>query len=168
MNRHGFTLIELLVVITLIGIVLAIATLNFSSMSRKAGIERQTREILADLNTARLDSIYRKQRHALILQPTSYIMKRYSSQDEPDTNGGDLTTGIVLSKTLPYQITTPSGGSLAGVFTEFDTRGFVANVGGNTTICVNPMYSGAAFDCIAVSAGRTNIGIMQGGSCVQQ
>ena len=167
MNRHGFTLIELMVVISLIGIVLAIATLNFSSMNRKAGIERQTREILADLNTARLDSIYRKQRHALILQPASYVMKRYSSQDEPDTNGGDLTTGIVLSKTLPYQITTPSGGSLSGVFIEFDTRGFVANVS-NTTICVNPMYTGAAFDCVVVSLGRTNIGNMQGGSCVQQ
>ena len=164
MNRHGFTLIELMVVISLIGIVLAIATLNFSSMNRKAGIERQTREILADLNTARLDSIYRKQRHALIFQPASYIMKRYSSQDEP-YHGGDLTKNIVLSKTLTYQITKESGSTLADRIIEFDTRGFTADM---ETVRVNPSYSGAAFDCIVISTGRTNIGNMQGGSCVQQ
>ncbi len=164
MNRHGFTLIELMVVISLIGIVLAIATLNFSSMNRKAGIERQTREILADLNTARLDSIYRKQRHAIIFQPNSYIMKRYSSQDEP-YHGGDLTKNIVLSKTLTYQITKESGSTLADRIIEFDTRGFTADM---ETVRVNPSYSGAAFDCIVISTGRTNIGNMQGGSCVQQ
>ncbi|HEY4745506.1 MAG TPA: type II secretion system protein [Desulfuromonadaceae bacterium] len=168
MNRHGFSLIELLVVIVLIGIVLTIATLNFSSMNRKAGIERETRELLTDLNTARLDSVYRKQRHAIIFQPNSYIMKRYSSQDESDQYGGDTTTGIVLSKTLPYQITKESGSSLADYPTVFDIRGFVSNVGGNFTIRVNPSYSGAAFDCIVISVGRTNIGTMQGGSCVQQ
>lgn len=163
MNPKGFSLTEIIVVMALMGIILAIAVPSYNQWQRKAAVERQTREIMADINTARMDSVFRKARHSVIFQPTSYIMKRYSSADE--ARNGDTGKGVVLSRTLPYQISKASGGTVAGEIVEFNIRGYTFDV---LTVRVNADNSGAAFDCIAVSEARTNIGKMEGSSCVQK
>lgn len=163
MNNRGFTLVELIVVVVIIGIISTIAMISFSSWNRKAQIERQTRELFTDLNSARTESIFQKKRHAVILQPGSFITKRYSSPDED--RFGDTTKGVVLSKNLAYSITRPSGSSLADRVIEFDVRGFTYD---KETISVNPFESGAQTDCIVISDGRINLGKMEGTSCVQK
>jgi prepilin-type N-terminal cleavage/methylation domain-containing protein len=149
MNRTGFALTELIVVMVIMGIVLSIATLSFNSMQRKAKIEAETREVFGDLNEARLNSIYLKKRHRITFQPTSYVMNRYSSDN--DANGTQL-----FSKNVPYQLSKASGASIADIFFEFDIRGFSTNT---NTIYVNPANSGAMFDCIVISQSRTNMGL---------
>lgn len=163
MNNRGFSLIELVVVISIIGILSSVAVMSFSSWMRKAQIEGQTREMLAEFNAARSESVFRKKRHAIILQPSSFIIKRYSSADESRT--GDTTRGVILTKQLAYSISRVSGSSLADRIIEFDIRGFTNDW---DTICVNPFYSGAQYDCIAISGGRVNIGKVEGADCVQK
>lgn len=161
MKAKGFTLIEIILVIIIIGIILAIAVPNYNQWMRKNQIERETRELLTDLNTARLDSIYRKTRHSIVLNPNNYIMKRYTSPNESSTAGG--TT--VLTKNLSYQISKMSG-AFSGEHIVFNTRGFVEM--GINTIKVNPSYSGAAFDCIVISVGRSNVGKVESNDCNQK
>ena len=162
MNRRGFSLIELIIVMAIIGTIMAIATVNFNSWQRKATIERQTRELHADLNTARTDSIFRKTRHSIVLNPNNYILKRYSSPDEDPTAGGT----VILRKDVSYVIS-PLSGTFTDLHIVFDTRGFVVALN-PPAIKVNPSASGAAFDCIVISTGRTNLGKVESNACVQK
>jgi prepilin-type N-terminal cleavage/methylation domain-containing protein len=163
MNNRGFSLVELVVIISIIGILSTIAALSFSSWMLKANIEKQTREMFTDLNSARSNSIYQKKRHGMILQPSSYIIKRYSSADESRT--GDATKGVILTKNLTYPITSESGGSLANQIIEFDIRGTTNDL---VDIRATPVNSGSPYDCIVISVTRINLGRMEGGACVQK
>jgi prepilin-type N-terminal cleavage/methylation domain-containing protein len=160
MNGKGFALTELIVVIAIIATLLTIATLNFSSMSKKAQIERQTRELFAELNQARMDSVFMKKRHKMIMQPNSYTFARFSSADEDRTAGG--TT--VRTKTVTYQMTKENGStSIANKIFEFDIRGFTNDL---DTIRINPSGTAAQVDCIVVHNGRTNLGKIESNACV--
>ena len=161
MKARGFALTELIFVIVIIGMLLAIAVPSYNQWQIKNGVERQTRELFADLNTARTDSIYRKTRHSIVLNPTAYIMKRYSSDNESATAGG--TT--VLTNNVKYEITKMSG-SFSGEHIVFNNRGFVEM--GLNTIKINSQNSNAAFDCIVISEGRTNVGKVESNVCVQK
>jgi prepilin-type N-terminal cleavage/methylation domain-containing protein len=158
MNNKGFSLIELLVIILIMGTLMSIVTLDFNSMQRKAHIERQTRELFADLNQARIDSQHSKLRHSIVMQPDSYTFKRYSSENESSNAGTILST-----RNVSYQITKGSGSAVANEITEFDIRGFT-NI--DDTYRINPVGTAAQVDCIVISVGRINLGKMEGTTCV--
>ena len=170
----GFSLVELIVVMAIIGILFSILTLNFNSMNRKAKIEQIARELVADLNMARSESIFRGKPHSLVINPTAtgYIFRRYSSLDEDRSstapNPATATTppyGVIMTKNVSYGLTQGAGTPFTDPIFMFDRNGFTTDL---NTIRVNLVDSGAAFDCVVVSASRTNIGRMEGGSCVQK
>lgn len=157
-NSKGFSLIELITVMAIMGILLSIVSLNFSSWQRKSQIERETRELYADINAARTESIFRKTRHRFTFQPNSYIYKRYSSENEPYTAGTEI-----LSRNVTYQLTRETGGDISDYSIEFDARGLVTGQNfssPNLTLRVNPVSSGAMFDCLIIHVARTNLGKM--------
>lgn len=163
LGTKGFSLIELLIVIAIVGIAAGVATLNFRQWVQKANIEKQTRELFGDLNEARLKSIYMKKRHSIVLYPNSYLFKEYSSENEYKTNGRTLYT-----KNTTYQIKTEAGTALNGNIVEFDIRGFTV-VPSNNTYRIDPINSGAAFDCVIIGDSRTNLGQMgSGNECKQK
>lgn len=160
MKNNGFSLIELIVTMAIMGILFGIATLSFFDWQRKAQIERQTREMHTDINSARMESIFRKTRHRVTFQPSSYVLRRYSSENEADTAGT-----IINSRNVTYQLTRVTGGDLSDVSIEFDARGLLT--GSNFSLRVNPVASGASFDCLIIHVARTNMGKMKddGTSC---
>lgn len=162
MNQRGFSLIELIVVMALTGILFSIVAINFNAWIRKAQIEKQTREFLTDLNLARSESVFRKRRHSIVLNSTAtgYAFRRYSSENEIRTSGTE-----VFTKSTSYQFSKKSGASAADLIFEFDIRGFTNDL---DTIRIDPVNSGAAFDCVAIAISRLNIGKMEGSSCVQK
>jgi type IV fimbrial biogenesis protein FimT len=168
-REQGFSLVELIVVLVIIGIIMGIAAISFSTWQRKAHIERQTRELLADFNTARTEALFRKKPHAIIMNPDAmgYVLRRYSSSDESRTSTPPAAE-IVQRKDVKFQFSKENGNSIADAIFQFDVTGFTSTPGDNDTIRVNPTNSGAAFDCVVVSTSRTNIGHMSsGGSCDQ-
>jgi type II secretion system protein H len=161
--KKGFSLVELMVVIAITGILMAAATLEFSSMNKKSQIEKQTREVFSDFNGARTESLFRKKRHSIVFNATGngYAFKRYSSENENKFAGT-----VVFNKTYSNQIKTETGGTIADNTTLlYDIRGFALDL---KTVRIDPVGSGAVVDCIVISASRTNLGQMSGGSCVQK
>lgn len=167
MSQRGFTLIELIVVLVVMGILLSIAALNFSDWMRKAQIEKQTRELFTDLNFARSESIFRKRRHSIVFDASAngYAFRRYSSENEGRATGGGI---LLFSKGTSYSFSRADGSSVANDIFQFDIRGFAPTPNDTGTIRINPMGSGAAFDCIVIATSRINIGKMEGSSCVQK
>jgi type IV fimbrial biogenesis protein FimT len=158
MHERGFSLIELLIVIALIAILLAIATIDFGTWSRKYQVERQTREMYADIMQARISALQRKQRVGIFFGPRQYVIRRYDTAE--DTDGE-----VVLTINLQNEIrrVTGSGTQAFDIDTqaiEFDTRGLTA-IGDQMQIAVMPLNVGSGGDnCIVVAVGRTNIGRM--------
>jgi len=159
-EENGFTILEVLAVLVIFGILSAIGTIAFNDWTKKYNIEKQTKELFSVINDARLRSIHSKKRHGIVLNPSQYVMRNYSSENE-----NRLAGRTILTKTVQYPLTKNSGGgTLAGDLFIFDTRGFIDN-GVGITILVNPANSGAAQDCIVLSEGRTNMGKLSNGVC---
>lgn len=160
MKPKGFALTEVIVVIAILATLLTIATIDFNSWTKKSQVERQTRELFADLNQARMDSFFMKKRHKVVMQPQGYVFYRFSSADESRTTGGTQ----LLSKTVSYQMTKENGTtSIADRIFEFDIRGFTNDL---DTIRVNATGISAQVDCIVVHYGRTNLGKIENNECV--
>lgn len=151
MRQNGFSLIELIVVMSIIGILLSIATLNFSQWQRKSGIENQTKMLYSDLMTVRSEALFRKQDRSITLTATQFSV----------FPGNDITAPPVLQRNLSFPVTwLPTGASLR---IDFDTRGIPAP---ERSICVEPDDNPGTYDSIVVSSTRIKMGKRQtGGAC---
>ena len=158
----GFTMVEILVVIVIIGILLRIATMQFSSMTSHKYIEKEAQQLESDINSVRTQAIFSKQRTAVSF-PTgsSYAFSKYSTMNDA---AGELTGTTAVKNAL----TASTGSSLAGQSILFDREGMASSTTLNLpfTIMVNPTNSGAVLDCVIIYNSRTNLGRMTNGTCV--
>jgi prepilin-type N-terminal cleavage/methylation domain-containing protein len=168
-GESGFSLVELIVAVGVIAILLALATLNFSKMTKKSQIEKETRQLFTDVNNARTQAMFSKKPSSIWFQPQSYNFVTYSSASEDPTVS---TNGKTVSTTsVTYLLTAANGTSIANTPVLFDVTGLTANYAtglpaNSLTIMVNPSGSGAAFDCVIIDVARTNMGNMQNGACI--
>lgn len=156
MRNRGFSLVELVTAIAIISTLVALSTIGFSNWTVKHNVEKQTKEMVSDINDLRLRAIHSKKRHVMILLPESYTFKKYSSEAET------IPSSLVFSKQIKYKIKQLDGSSVAGLSVEVDERGFTNNW---ITLWVDSTNDSAAYDCAIISAGRTNIGKKKGSSC---
>ena len=156
-ENAGFTLLEIIIVVAIVGILLALSTLHFSQMTLTRNIEKEARQLLADINTARTQAMYSKLPKAIIFQPSSYTFQTYSSMGEPQNAGTTISTTSVN-----YNLTFANGNPITGQTLYFNTGGMAASP---LTLRVNPTNSGASVDCIIIDTARTSLGGMVNGAC---
>lgn len=119
MDRRGFTLIELLIVITIIGILVGLSSLYFSRMVAERNVEKQTRELYADLMLVRQQAQTMKMTHRAKFTGSNLTVRRYT--DETDTTGT-----VVLNKTLSAAAPTLSSwASPSATEIEFNEQGIM-------------------------------------------
>lgn len=175
MNARGFSLTELMIVIGLIGIMLAMVSLNFRDWLQKYNIENQAREMVADLSSLRIQAIQTKSNQVAVLSANPKLMTfRSYTSEEPVT----LTTGReTFRKYFKYSvITRKSDGTLVPCYdVGFNIRGytndFQPSTGGGTfqsnqTILVQPTGTNASTDCLVITDTRINVGKYDGSNCV--
>ena len=170
MCRSGFTLIEMIITITIMGIVMGVATLNFNAWQAKHKMESQMREIFIDLNEARTNAFTQKKYYSIVFQPNSYVMKSYSTSQPTIYNIGTTTGTVVATKNLKYALSTrtDSGTTITSIVDTpviFDTSGITFNW---FTVTLDPSITdmgSASVNCLVISTARVNLGKMNGTTC---
>lgn len=157
LNRKGMSLIELVMVLAIAGTLLSLATMNFSQMRKKAKVDQVVRELQTDINTARLESVYKKSEHRLKFGDKDYELQRASYD-----NDGNTVWNTVFTKNVVFSLKLANGSPVANM--TFNIRGMTTD---QQTIVISGDGDGSA-DCIVVSIARTNLGKMTGGNCVHK
>ena len=161
-NNKGFTLVELLVVIAIIIALLSLAALAYNSYMVRYNIEKEIKDIYADLITARMRALYRNQQYLIQLATNSYTTYIDNDQDGQVDNPGDTPVDDLTKSGIIYNLTWNFGGNTSRIV--FDHKG-LANVNGRIRINRN---NDAEYDCINVANTRIKLGKWNGASCVNR
>lgn len=145
----GFTLLETLLVVAVVGILTAIATLNFRAYSLRYQSEAQTRLLHGELMKVRAQAVSRGRGGRVKLYPARFEI--YSSLTD-DTAG----SRPVLTQQLSFPITCTArrGSAATGFLIDFDHQGITFD---NCSICLDPEGTGAV-DSIKVYTTRISVG----------
>jgi type IV fimbrial biogenesis protein FimT len=158
MNQRGFTLTELIMVIVIAGILLAIVSMDFTRWTRRSGMEKQVRELYADLMFIRQEAMNTKQTHRAAFSSTNYVFKRYSTEF-------DVSGNQILSKQLSYPVTRSNWASPSSTEIEFNSKGIMIDPI-TKCICVFSKFD-PTMDSLVITQSRVSIGKInnQGGTC---
>jgi hypothetical protein len=151
-----------MVVVTLIGIILAMVTLNFTQLNEKYTVESNTKEIYSILMRARNDA-------STTNIPRLVRLNTNQVQTGADANG-DNVIDVPITKPYPRFTINCGANPCVNNTVAFDRRGLPNNL---QTLSITGFSAGTtpAMNCITIAATRINIGIMTGlpgGNCVQR
>ena len=162
MATRGFSLVELLVVITLIGMLLALAVLNFSKLQQQALLEKQTKELYSDLVEIRQAAMHTKMEHDVHFASGSrLVFRRYSSE-------ADVSGNILMRKDLHFPLTRSPWTTPTSDRIRFNSYGLMTDIV-QKSICadstVGPSVDSVVLIQSRISMGKMKVPISKGGTC---
>lgn len=117
-TTRGLSLVELLIAVTIIAILAAIATMNFSSTVGSAQLQHATDRLISDLNLVRVQALKDKATYRLEIDTATVSYQATGVQDlhrPADIN-------VELDE-APYQISAMTCNFGGDQFVEFDAMG---------------------------------------------
>lgn len=156
---QGFSLIELIIVIAIIGVLFALAGIEFNNWIKRYNVESEIKEMYVDLMNTRARAMQRNRTHFIIFATNTYTV--YEDTNPAPDGDGTLQTGsdtqvASLSRTIQDTINWTGSGNIS-----FDSRGLASPAGSlylSTT-------SVPEYDCIVVYYTRLNLGKWSGSNC---
>ena len=174
-TKSGFTLVELMVVVAIIGIILTIATMNFTQWNDKYTVESYTKQIYSILMKARNDAANTNIQNLVTLTANQVTTLQDATGNGVADPGEPTTTNPYPRFVIKSNI---AGGLPATII--FDRRGITNNIQ-TISIPVRSVTDPAGYspnaspgvDCIVVATTRINMGRWDptqpvGQQCVQQ
>ncbi len=153
MRIDGFSLVELVLIMAIATALMAIGTLQFNSYSRKANIESQTKAFYAELMNARQQSIHKKRSYCVRLNASEFAV--YSSSE--------MSVSPVVRKSFNFPVIWKG---FTNDRIDFNTKGCLADVSDNGSICVDMDNNPGNYDSLVISWARIRMGKRQtGGAC---
>lgn len=170
--QSGFTLVELMIVVAIIGIVLAIATMNFTQWNDKYTVESYTKEIHSILMRARNDAANTNTQNLVTLAANQVQVTLDDDEDGiiEATDGNGVVDAGEPTTTKPYPRFVINFTAARNPIV-FDRRGITNDT---QTISITGYSPNASpgVDCTVVANTRINMGLMRviGGvpTCEQQ
>lgn len=163
-NNKGFTLTELLIIIAIMIALVSIAGYAYNAYMVRYNIEKEIKELYADLMTARMRALQQNQQYLIQFGISTYTTYIDNDQDSQVDNPGDTLVGDLSKSGLSYNLNWNFGGTIA-----FDSKG-LSNVNGSVWISLpNNKPNDSEYDCIRVSRTRVKLGkydATQNPSCV--
>ncbi len=160
---NGFTIVELVIVIAIMGVLLLIASYQFSRWIRRYNIEKDIRQMQIDLLYAKKMAMNKNITQFFRVDTSDkrtyeVIEDRNRNEQLDSTDCSANNDCIILRYTAKYNLSWSSSDDIS-----FDNRG-ISNE--NKTFCIFSNVS-PAVDCIVISNTQINIGkiIDQGGGC---
>lgn len=160
MERRGYTLIELLVVMTIMAVLLGLATINFNNWQNKNMVERHVKELYSDIQEARMNAAYTKMRQGVEFSAQQVTFKRFSSDY-------DMVGKVVSTKQVPMTLNRTNWSSPAANRIDFNTSGIMSDPV-IKVICFSTTVD-AAYDALIITPALTNMGKVtnRGAKCGQ-
>lgn len=150
MRERGYSLVEMMVITGIVSVLLAIATINFNSYSKRYRNESQTRMIYDELLRARANAVY--QRRAIAVRVYANRFEIYSSDQDITKGAAPVQT---LSLPIPVTSNSRSGDGVKGYPLGFNNRGLSTN---SCTVCLQNDDASASVDSVTVYDTRISIG----------
>lgn len=154
MGKDGFTLVEIMIVVSVMGILLTVATLSFNNYTRKAQIEGQMKTLYSDMAGLRSEAMFRRSgRYAQVAQ------NMFSVFSSSSMSGNPLRTTVLKNPVI-----------FSASDIRFNERGLLAGSDGvllstPATICV-AADNGAGVDSIIIGIANIQMG-KRDGACDQ-
>lgn len=174
-GESGITLIELLVVVTVIGVLVLAAGIEFVGWQGNYRVESQVKEMYADLMNARVRAMQRNRTHFIVVTANNYqVFDDVNENNVPDNNATErwwpnpkpfaypslqAETIIIDVRGLVSTIPAPAAGTEAFIRFSYDTSR------------VRPDYDCISLGAVGTATGvnwgtRLNMGKWNGGLCV--
>lgn len=168
----GFSMTELLAVLAIASALIGLAGLQYANMMKRYNVEREIREMQADLLNARASAMTRNRAHFVVLTAGGYTTYEdtYDATAGAATPDGDGTLQatndtVFLRKTLNVRYPIMWNGNAQ---INFNGRGIwdssADSINPPKVICSNTSFK-ADYGCIKISETRIAIGEYRGGGC---
>ncbi|NOY65407.1 MAG: hypothetical protein GXO97_08450 [Nitrospirae bacterium] len=162
-NNKGFTLTELLIIIAIMVALLSLAGYAYNAYMVRYNIEKEIKEIYADLMTARMRALQQNQQYLIQFGTSSYTTYIDNDEDGQLDNPGDTLVGDLSKSGLSYNLAWNFGSIIT-----FDSKG-LSNVNGSVWISLpNNKPNDSEYDCINISRTRIKMGKRNGANCINR
>jgi prepilin-type N-terminal cleavage/methylation domain-containing protein len=158
-KAQGFSLVELIVVISIMTILLSLATIAFNSYQVNYNVESEIKTLYSDIMGARIRAMNENRPYIVKFTGTKSYVTAIDINGDGDYGAGDIKIDRYSKDNLKYELTWSLGGGTNRF--ALDSRGMV-NINGS--VRVNKDNS-SEYDCIAISNTRIKMGKWDGTRC---
>ncbi len=159
-DNPGITLVELVVTLSIITILLALATIAFNDYQVNYNVEGEIKTLYSDIQGARMHAMNENRSYVFKFTSATSYVAAVDSNTDGDYNAGDIKVDKYSKDSLKYELNWNLSGGTDRL--TLNSRGMI-NVNGSVRVS---RENSAEYNCIVISNTRIKMGKWDGADCV--